>query len=131
MSELRKCTRCNDERQTMTMIAVRVGQPSFHMAEPDFPSWVSPSEAAAATVEHVCGDCITDDELLLNRGIGNIVLFATDVLLSRSTATGATALESVRAFFQTFNMEAEDQEKAVRRHRRSAVMALGLDVSKN
>lgn len=103
------CTRCGEDRKTLTMFNTRPGghtgflpsESSFNVPEP----------------EKVCGNCITDDELILFPEICRIAEFALTALLKRE---GNAALEIARAYFMTRNSDAD--------HGRSwAVRAVGLD----
>lgn len=112
------CTRCNNERLTMTIFATRVGGHSL-------PSLKQPAlEAIAPLVERVCGDCVTDVEIL--RELVPVVDFALSTLMSSDPASpNVTALETVRAYFNVYNV-ADDG-----RTRRAALQAIGLTATKS
>ena len=122
-----ECTRCHGEqRTTLPMYSVRMGGRSLPSS-----SWHIHS---APHVERVCGDCITDDELLLNRDIADVLLFVTEVLMRNLAKSGLdderkgeclTSIEMVRACFLTRNHS--DNAKTEKCHRTAALKVIGLD----
>lgn len=115
------CSRCGGEKKTMPFVRVR---PGSH-------TWFTPSNsdfnlATPPSVERVCGDCITDNELM--REVSPVAEFALGVLISNATqpplpqeAEGLKALEHARCCFMVRNNEPDG------RNRRAALRAIGLE----
>lgn len=109
------CTRCGEDRKVLTMFNTRPGghtgylpsEASFNMPEP----------------ERVCGNCVTNDELVRFPEICRIAEFALTTMLEDAGPgfpETNKALEIARTFFMVRNNEAD--------HGRSwAVRAVGLD----
>lgn len=120
-SPVRLCRRCSVNPAITTLFVV-----SAH-------TWFTPSQsdfnvAMPPRSEGVCGDCITGDELIRQREIGDVVLYATGVLLENGQRQGNTdstmaALETVRAYFQVRNNDSDDPE-ATKQRQKDTVLRL-------
>lgn len=87
------------------------------MAQPDL-------KAIAPQSEHVCGKCITDEEICLE--LAPVVDFVLSAMLSQGAANGADgeylkSLEIARAYFHVYNNEDDSWSRS------AAVRAAGLD----
>ena len=100
----------------MPIIRVRAGGHTFG-------SVVNFTELELPKVKHVCGSCLTDDEI--EQQLGPAVAFVIGILINRFAANDwgkelIPALETVRAFYIVRNNEGEG------RFRAAAIRALGL-----
>lgn len=118
-TEINDCTRCGKSAKTIFITRPQGMSWSTSLTEP----------IPLPRTENVCGDCMTDKELLFTREVGDTVIFACDTLLKDTALPLVTAsLETVRAFFMVrCDFESESDSD---RYRRAAVEAVGLEVSK-
>jgi hypothetical protein len=114
--KLSECTRCGNERKTMTIFIVRPGGHTFStLTQPDFELDVPP------TVERSCGECLTDDEI--TRELSPAVEFVLGTLVKNASPNFPdilVSLETARSFFMVRNNNPDGS------NRRAAVRALGL-----
>ncbi len=115
------CTRCGKEAQTKTfMWHVRPGGHSI-------PSLAQPSlEAIAPTVEYVCAECITDDEIA--RQLDPVMAFVLGTMINTLAKQPESdwrneqlkVLEIVRCQFIVMNLNPNNRD------RNAALRAIGL-----
>lgn len=110
------CTRCGNERKTVTIFKVRPGGHTWSsLTPPDFESTAPPA------IERSCGDCLTDEEIL--REIRPIMEFGLGALLRTlgpDFPDMLVSLETARAYFQVRNNNPDGHS------RRAVIRALGL-----
>jgi hypothetical protein len=115
------CTRCNNE--TTNLKDIFIATPGGHC----FPSLSQPSMNAIGPMsERVCGNCITDNELLLE--IGPIAEFALSVLIQNGREHPSPNQNGVMAALETakahFIVRRNDSNST---SRNAALRAVGYD----
>ena len=100
---MNKCSRCGRDVDAVVMgLRVQVGGHSpFSIVE-------SPE---APVVEQVCEDCLSPQEVARHPEIMRLIVFVLDGLASGATATGMSAVETVKAYFQVRHNDAGADEK--------------------
>lgn len=96
---MNECTRCRQNVDAVVlMFNVRPGGHAPHESglSSDIPE-----------TEHVCEKCLRHAEVARHPEIRRLMLFVLDGLLCDSTASGAVAVETVKAYFTVRNNEAD------------------------
>lgn len=115
-----KCTRCDKERETIAMYAVRPGSHSIPLAVPDLP------RASKPEMERVCGDCLSDLEIrnMLAPVVEDVLSgLIRDTARELGSARTIKAIETVHAQFRVMNY-------ATNNRRYATLRALGLSEKK-
>lgn len=100
---MNKCSRCGEDAEAVVvMFNVRPG--GHALFDPSGPRDIPEPE-------QVCEKCLSPLEVARHPEVSRLMLFVLDGLASSSTASGAAAVETVKAYFQVRNNDVGAEER--------------------